>query len=37
MWENDKFYSQDIIRKDVVYGEPNEIAFHNANNNKENV
>jgi len=35
MWENGKFYSQDIIRKDVIYGEPNEIAFQNANSNKE--
>jgi hypothetical protein len=31
MWENDKFYSQDIIRKEIVFGEPNEIAFQNAN------
>lgn len=35
MWENGKFYSQDIIRKDVIYGEPNEIAFQNAHKNKE--
>ena len=31
MWENDKFYSQDIIRKEIVFGEPNEIAFQDAN------
>jgi hypothetical protein len=35
MWENGKFYSQDIIRKDVIYGEPNEIAFQNTHKNKE--
>ena len=31
MWENGKFYSQDIIRKEIIFGEPNEIAFQDAN------
>lgn len=36
MWENGKFYSQDIIRKEVHFGEPNEICFQDANK-KESV
>jgi hypothetical protein len=35
MWENGKFYSQDVIRKEIIFGEPNEIVFQNANENKE--
>jgi hypothetical protein len=31
MWENGKFYSQDIVRKEIIFGEPNEIAFQDAN------
>lgn len=27
MWENGKFYSQDVIRKEVHYGEPREISL----------
>jgi len=27
MWENGKFFSQDVERKDVVYGEPIEISY----------
>ena len=37
MWENGKFYSQDIIRKEIHFGEPNEIFFQDANKNKESV
>lgn len=36
MWENGKFYSQDIIRKEIHFGEPNEIFFQDANSLKEN-
>ena len=35
MWENGKFYSQDILRKEIIFAEPNEIAFQDANKNKE--
>lgn len=31
LWENGKFYVQDVIRKEVHYGEPNEIYFEDAN------
>jgi len=27
MWENGKFFSQNIIEKNIVFGEPNEIKF----------
>jgi len=27
MWENGKFFSQNVERKDVVYGEPIEISY----------
>ena len=37
MWENGKFYSQDVVSKTVHFGEPNEIVFRNANKTKENV
>lgn len=37
MWENGKFYSQDVVSKTVHFGEPNEIVFQNANKTKENV
>jgi hypothetical protein len=35
MWENGKFYSQDVVRKEIHFGEPNEIVFQDAK--KENV
>jgi hypothetical protein len=35
MWENGKFYSQDVIRKEIIFSEPNEIVFEDANKNKE--
>lgn len=35
MWENGKFYSQDVIRKEIIFAEPNEIVFEDANKNKE--
>lgn len=38
LWENGKFYSQDVVNKTINFGEPNEIVFQNANiNKKENV
>jgi len=37
MWENGKFYSQDVESKTINFGEPNEIAFQDANKTKENV
>ena len=37
MWENGKFYSQDVESKTINFGEPNEIVFQNANKTKENV
>jgi len=36
MWENGKFYSQDVESKTINFGEPNEIAFQDANKTKEN-
>jgi hypothetical protein len=27
MWENGKFFSQDVVRKDIHFSEPNEIVF----------
>lgn len=36
LWENGKFYSQDVFSKTVHYGEPNEIVFQDANKTKEN-
>lgn len=36
LWENGKFFSQDVIRTEVHYSEPNEIYFEDANR-KENV
>jgi hypothetical protein len=36
MWENGKFYSQDVIRTEIHFGEPNQIAFHDVTK-KENV
>jgi hypothetical protein len=27
MWENGKFFSQNVERKDVIYGEPIEISY----------
>jgi hypothetical protein len=35
MWENGKFYSQDVLRKEIIFAEPNEIVFQDANKNKE--
>ena len=37
LWENGKFYSQDVVSKTVTHGEPNEIYFQDANARKENV
>ena len=37
LWENGKFYSQDVESKTINFGEPNEIAFQDANKKKENV
>lgn len=36
MWENGKFYSQDVEYKTVTFGEPNQIVFQDANKTKEN-
>jgi len=36
MWENGKFYSQNVESKTINFGEPNEIVFQNANKTKEN-
>lgn len=36
LWENGKFYAQDVHSKTVHYGEPNEIYFEDANKRKEN-
>lgn len=36
MWENGKFYSQDVESKTISFGEPNEIVFQDANKTKEN-
>jgi len=36
MWENGKFYSQDVESKTINFGEPNEIVFQDANKTKEN-
>jgi hypothetical protein len=36
LWENGKFYSQDIIRKEIHFGEPNEIFFEDANKKVSN-
>ena len=38
MWENGKFFSQDVVRKEIHFGEPNEIFFQDANSlsKKEN-
>lgn len=36
MWENGKFYSQDVESKTICFGEPNEIVFQDANKTKEN-
>jgi hypothetical protein len=36
MWENGKFYSQDVFSKTIHFGEPNEIVFQDANKTKEN-
>jgi hypothetical protein len=36
MWENGKFYSQDVESKTINYGEPNQIVFQDANKTKEN-
>ncbi|MGA1739113.1 MAG: hypothetical protein ACO4AM_07520 [Candidatus Nanopelagicaceae bacterium] len=35
MWENGKFYSQEVIRKEIIFGEPNQIVFQDAKKNKE--
>ena len=37
LWENGKFYSQDVENKTINFGEPNEIYFEDANKHKENV
>jgi hypothetical protein len=31
MWENGKFYSQEILSKKIIFDEPREIVFQNAN------
>jgi len=31
MWENGKFFVQDVIRTEIHFGEPEQIVFHNAN------
>ena len=31
MWEDGKFFSQDVVRKEIHFGEPNEIFFQDAN------
>jgi len=36
MWEDGKFFSQDVIRTEIHFGEPNQIAFHDVTK-KENV
>ena len=36
LWENGKFYSQDVFSKTIHFGEPNEIVFQDANKTKEN-
>jgi hypothetical protein len=35
MWENGKFFVQDVLRKEIIFSEPNEIVFQDANKNKE--
>jgi len=35
MWENGKFYSQEILSKKIIFDEPREIVFQNVKN-KEN-
>jgi hypothetical protein len=32
MWENGKFFSQDILRKEIIFTEPNEITFNKEGN-----
>jgi hypothetical protein len=32
MWENGKFFSQDILRKEIIFAEPNEITFNKEGN-----
>ena len=34
MWENGKFFVQDVLRKEIIFSEPNEIVFEDANKNK---
>lgn len=34
MWENGKFYSQDVVRKEIHFSEPNEIFFQDAKKEK---
>ena len=36
LWENEKFFSQEVIRVEIHHGEPNEIYFEDANKQKEN-
>jgi hypothetical protein len=31
MWENGKFFVQDVIRTEIHFGEPEQIVFQNAN------
>jgi hypothetical protein len=31
IWENGKFYEMGVLRKELVFGEPNEIVFEDAN------
>lgn len=37
VWENGKFYSQDVERKEIIFSDLREIAFQDANKTKENV
>ena len=30
MWENGKFFAQDVIRTEIHFGEPKEIVFQDA-------
>lgn len=36
-WQNGKFYSQDVERKEIIFSDLREIAFQDANKTKENV
>ena len=35
-WQNGKFYSQDVERKEIIFSDLREIAFQDANKTKEN-